>query len=564
MTITIPPSTASYTLSASNTIASNAGTRGKSVSGQPIGVYIQGSSDTLVNTGTIIGGYASTGLGLVAGVGVSAATGDSVTNQSGGLIQDTYTFAAGIIFFAPAGSVTNAGTITGGIGVIGESGNGIDLDGGGSVTNLSTGTISGGGVYDGTKGVAGTVINSGQIIGDSVYGGVFLAKGGTVTNLAGTIAANGAAYGIKIGAAAATITNAATITGGSASGTAIVMGAVAGNRVIDQTGGVFIGMVNGGSNATMELASSASAGVLTATNDQFTNFSTLTIDSGAHWTIQGDSTLSTEFSTIAGFGVGDTISLTNLSQTPTTFSSSVGTVSGTTTTSVIIEHGTTSLSSITFLGSIASSSFSFVAGTTSTLSEPAAAPVITSGGTVTFNGGGSAVTADSGLTVSDSGSSTLASATVSIGGFITGDTLTVGTLGGLTPSFSNGTLTLTGSASLTTYETALDSVDYGFAANDDPTGGGSHTSRTLSWSVNDGTSVSNTGTSTVETVHTAPTVVAGANVTFVQGGAAVTLDPGLTVPTKPRSESHGKNQRIIHNMRSLRDAVSVSDFFRRH
>jgi hypothetical protein len=534
MTITIPSSVASYTLSASGTIASNAGSRGQHVAGQPLGIYIQGSNDTLVNTGTIIGGYASSGLGIVAGVGVNTATGDSVTNQSGGLIQDTYTFAAGIIFYTTAGSVTNAGTIIGGIGVPGESGNGIDLDGGGSVTNLSTGTISGGGVYEGIKSVAGTVTNSGKILGDSVYGGVFLAKGGTVTNLAGTIAANGAAYGIQITGGAGTVTNAATIAASSAGGNAIILTSGFANRVIDQTGGVFIGTVNGGSAATMELASTASAGTLTATGDQFTNFSTLTIDSGADWTIKGDSTLSTEFAKIGGFTVGDTISLTGLAQTPTTFASSVSTISGTIQTAVTIKAGSTGLETLTLLGSIASSAFTFVAGTTSTLTEPASAPVVTAGGTVTFNGGSAAVVADSGLTVTDSGSSTLASATVSIGGFITGDTLTVGTPGGLTTGFSNGTLTLTGSASLATYETALDSVDYGFAANDDPTGGGSHTSRTLSWSVNDGTTASNTGTSTVETVHTAPTVVAGASVTFVQGGSAVTLDPGLTV-TDPDS-----------------------------
>ncbi len=156
-------------------------------------------------------------------------------------------------------------------------------------------------------------------------------------------------------------------------------------------------------------------------------------------------------------------------------------------------------------------------------------PVVTSGGTVTFLGGGPAVAADPGLMVSDVSSATLASAQVVIGGFISGDTLTVGTLGGLTSSFSSGTLTLTGSASLTTYQTALESVDYGFAANSDPTGGGSHAFRTLDWTVNDGTAISNTGTSTINTQHTGPTVVAGASVAFAQGGSAVTLNSGLTV-----------------------------------
>ena len=164
--------------------------------------------------------------------------------------------------------------------------------------------------------------------------------GGTITNLAGTIAANGASYGTKIiGGAGTDLLNAATITGGSAGGNAIILSAVAGNRVIDQAGGVFIGAVDGGSNATMELGSSASAGTLTATSGQFTNFSVLALDAGSRWTIKGDGGLSTEFSRISGFTFGDTISLSGLSQTPTTFSSSTAVVSGTTTTSVIIKAG---------------------------------------------------------------------------------------------------------------------------------------------------------------------------------------------------------------------------------
>jgi hypothetical protein len=374
MTITIPPSTASYTLSANGTTATNAGTRGQSINGQSVGIYISGSNDTLVNTGTIIGGYTNSGTSLFAGVAVNTATGDSVTNQVGGLIENTYALAAGIVFYNAQGTVTNAGTIIGGVGTPGGSGDGIALWAGGSVTNLSTGTISGGGVYDGTRGVAGTVTNAGKILGDSVYGGVYMKVGGTVTNLAGTIASNGAAYGIKIVGGAGTVTNAATITGGSASGAAIILSAVAGNRLIDQSGGVFIGTVNGGSGATMELTSAASAGTLTATGGQFSNFSGLYIDSGARWTINGDSGLAAEFPVIGGFTVGDTISLTGLSQTPTTFSSSTAVNGGTTTTSVIIEAGSTGLETLTLLGSIASSQFSFAAGSTSTLTEGPSTP----------------------------------------------------------------------------------------------------------------------------------------------------------------------------------------------
>jgi hypothetical protein len=119
---------------------------------------------------------------------------------------------------------------------------------------------------------------------------------------------------------------------------------------------------------------------------------------------------------------------------------------------------------------------------------------------------------------------------VVVGGFITGDTLTVGTPGGLTPAFSNGTLTLSGTAGLATYQTALDSVDYGFSpANGDPTGGGSHTTRAISWSVNDGVVASSPASSTLNVVHVAPTVTAGGTVSYGGGGPAVVADPTVAV-----------------------------------
>jgi hypothetical protein len=159
-------------------------------------------------------------------------------------------------------------------------------------------------------------------------------------------------------------------------------------------------------------------------------------------------------------------------------------------------------------------------------------PVVTASGTVTFDGGGSAVTLDSGLTVTDASSSTLANATVSISGFISGDTLNFTNQNGITGTYnsSSGVLTLSGTATTAEYQTALDSITYSFTANSDPTGGGSHTTRTIDWTVNDGTLNSATATSTLDTVHVAPTVTpSGVIPTFDGGGAAVVLNGGLTV-----------------------------------
>ena len=172
----------------------------------------------------------------------------------------------------------------------------------------------------------------------------------------------------------------------------------------------------------------------------------------------------------------------------------------------------------------------FTSATSTSTADVRVAPTVAAAGTVTFNGGGSAVTLDSGLTVSDASSTTLISATVIDVGFVNGDTLSVGTLGGLGSVFSNGTLTLSGAASLAVYQTALDSVKFSFSpGNGDPTGGGSHTSRTIDWTVNDGSLVSNTGISRLNVVHTAPTVTAGATATFTGGGGAVVLDSGIAI-----------------------------------
>jgi Domain of unknown function (DUF4347) len=182
---------------------------------------------------------------------------------------------------------------------------------------------------------------------------------------------------------------------------------------------------------------------------------------------------------------------------------------------------------------------------TSTLDTVHVAPVVTAGGTATFDGGGAAVTLDGTLTTSDADSGgNLAGATVSItSGFITGDTLTIngttsgtindGANGTITYSFSGSTLTLTGTDTAADYQSALESVQYSFTpSNGDPTAAGTDTARTISWTVTDGSTsngTSNTATSTLDTVHVAPVVTAGGTPTFTGGGSAVTLDGTLAV-----------------------------------
>jgi hypothetical protein len=141
--------------------------------------------------------------------------------------------------------------------------------------------------------------------------------------------------------------------------------------------------------------------------------------------------------------------------------------------------------------------------TTTTLSITAVNSAPTLGGagnSVIYHFGDPAVIVDSALTVSDPDNQNLVGATVKISaGFLSGDTLSFSNQNGIAGSFSGDTLTLSGTATLAQYQTALVSVGYLSTASD-PTAGGTDTSRTISWQVNDGSAanqLSNVATSIV-------------------------------------------------------------------
>src|SRR6202034_1179509 len=100
--------------------------------------------------------------------------------------------------------------------------------------------------------------------------------------------------------------------------------------------------------------------------------------------------------------------------------------------------------------------------------------------------GGAAVTVSPAIAVSDADSLTLAAARVSIStGFFAGDTLAAVTTGtGITATYSaaSGVLTLSGTATLASYQAVLDSVTFS-STSANPTNSGADTSRTLSWQV---------------------------------------------------------------------------------
>lgn len=119
----------------------------------------------------------------------------------------------------------------------------------------------------------------------------------------------------------------------------------------------------------------------------------------------------------------------------------------------------------------------------------AGGPTVTAGATVSFTPGDPAVTLDAGLAVSDPESATLTGATIVEVDFIPGDVLNFIAQNGISASFSGGTLTLSGSASVSDYQTALQSITFS-SSLPDPTLGGNDPMRAISWTVEDSTSSS--------------------------------------------------------------------------
>jgi cadherin-like protein/Big-like domain-containing protein/Calx-beta domain-containing protein len=122
---------------------------------------------------------------------------------------------------------------------------------------------------------------------------------------------------------------------------------------------------------------------------------------------------------------------------------------------------------------------------TITVVPPNATPVVTTtAGNLAYTENAGAVVIDSGVTVTDSDSTDLTGATVSItAGFVSAqDTLAFTNQLGITGNYNSGSgvLTLSGTTTVANYQTALRSVTYA-NSSDDPT-----TSRTITFSATDG------------------------------------------------------------------------------
>jgi hypothetical protein len=264
------------------------------------GAIIQGTGPTTSGISVVSGVHFSSGTGTVynsgtitaLGYGVSLDDGGSVTNYSTGSITGG---KDAIFFYGASGYVDNFGQITATVG------DGVGFFAGGTLINEATGKINaqstGGAVYFGN--IGGTLINYGSMTGTN-YGAFFDSSetGCVVTNYAGALL-QGGLDGVYIGIG--TVTNAGTIAGFNS---VYFATASASNLLIVDPGAVFNGAAYG-NGGTLELAAGAGAGEISkiGSSGNFQAFSTLKIDSGATWTLGGSG------NTIANLNDGGTLTL---------------------------------------------------------------------------------------------------------------------------------------------------------------------------------------------------------------------------------------------------------------
>ncbi|WP_445635253.1 hypothetical protein NSTC745_07193 [Nostoc sp. DSM 114161] len=195
---------------------------------------------------------------------------------------------------------------------------------------------------------------------------------------------------------------------------------------------------------------------------------------------------------------------------------------------------------------------------TLTIAEPIA-PVVTPTNTpLAYTENDTATAIDSGLTVTDADSSNLSGATISItSGFVAAqDILGFTAQNGISGSYSNGVLTLTGSASVADYQTALRSITYQ-NTSDNP----SSTTRTISFIVNDGSLNSSTVTRNINitAVNDAPAVTAtNTPLAYTENDPAKVIDPGILISDVDSSNLNGATISITSGFVAAEDTLGFT------
>ena len=314
----------------------------------------------------------------------------------------------------------------------------------GALVTLATFTGADGSELDG-----GLTINSaGDLFGTTYYGGAN--DDGTVFELPATFVATPTVDDTTT----VTVTDSDRVVDPTITGT-VSSQATTSETPLDPFSGVTIGDANAGATDALSITLSG-PGALSGTG--------LSVSSGIY--------------TLTGTAAAITSELRALSFTP------VDVVPNTSVTTTFTLSDTSS----------AVSQLPVVATTAVTDSDPVVTPEVTGGASVSYVAGASPVALDAGLALADAAAASLSAATVSISaGFVLGDELSVGSpQAGIASQYNaaTGVLSLSGSASLAAYQTELDSVAYASAS-------ATTSSRTITWSVNDGVNASAPATSQV-------------------------------------------------------------------
>ena len=320
------------------------------VTGGQYGIYLR-DGGLVTNAGTVTGttngvkgeniyaGFSSTAkvntnTSTLVNSGYIRSTSYAVQFEYGGNVNNSGTIigassGAGVDIRTLPGTVTNSGSITGGIDV--------ELTNGGYVSNSSSGVLLtnspnyGNGIELGSGDA--TVVNAGNI--SAGYAGIY-DRGGDSIDIRNSGVIIGAKdtsnYGYSAGIWAYGVTGGVTIENSGliesaqgAGGEAVTITSAALDLIIDSGAG-FVGSVSAfaGDTNIIELTSGASAGSITGIGSQFTGFETIAIDAGASWTLGGDSSGLLNGIQIDRVTHLDTIDLTGTLATSDTYDAGTG------------------------------------------------------------------------------------------------------------------------------------------------------------------------------------------------------------------------------------------------
>ncbi len=188
------------------------------------------------------------------------------------------------------------------------------------------------------------------------------------------------------------------------------------------------------------------------------------------------------------------------------------------------------------------------------------APSTTATGTLAYTENDPATAIAPALTVADVDSTSLTGATVQLtGNYNNGqDVLALPAQPGITDSFdaASGTLTLSGTAAVAAYETALRAVTYRNSSDNPDTG-----NRTVTLKARDaaGFGAAGTRTITVAAVNDAPVITATAGALgYTENAAATAIDPGLLL-ADPDSQITGATVQITANHVQAQDDLGFTN-----